>query len=374
MTIFRPSRRPLLGARVALIYSPGSVAVDYAAALVRGPERALSELGALVDTMTTAHHRESIEAFHAARPTVGGDVFEAGSSLHDGILSFLEDAPAGGYDLLIGYFYDTMLAPRVREALRRSAKRLVNYPLNLLDQPERFREALQFFDETWCAEEYALEELRRVPGCADKIRYVPMASDPFIFRPLGSPAHPAVLFTGLAYGRRGELLARVGRELPLTVTGSGHGPMGTVRALAREVLKEGRRVAPHEVAARLRRSLAGSAPIGDEGYARLAATHGVSVGFNDVRRETSGEVVYKVRLREYDAAMTGLCHVAQRLPELERAFSAEEMLFYDTADELIEHMRRIARGETNWRAIARAARARAESDHTWTRRFLDVLG
>lgn len=373
MTIFRGAARPLRDARVGLIFSPGSLVVDYSAALVRGPERALAELGAIVDTMTTAHHREDIEAFYARRPRPGVDFFGPGSSLHDGLLSFLAEAPVGGYDLLLGYFYDTMLSPRIREALRRSARRLINYPLNLLDQTDHFRMALDFFDETWCAEEGVLAELRALPGLRDKIRYVPMASDPFLFRPLGVAVTPRVLFAGSAYGRRGELLARFGRELPITVTGTGHGSLGVLRSIGRELLKEHRRIGMGEMVERFRRRSRGVA-LGDEAYARMAASHGVSVGFNDVRRESSGEIVYKVRLREYDAPMTGLCHLAQRLPELQRSFEdGREMLLYDDAEEAISLLGRIAAGDLDWRAVGARARARAESDHTWTRRLHDVF-
>ncbi len=374
MSPFRPGRRPLEGARVALIFSPGNIGIDYSAALVRGPERALLELGAVVDTMTTAHHREDIEAFYQRKPVLGREVFEAGSTLHDGLLAFLSEAPPGGYDFVLGYFYDVMLAPAVCEALRRSARRLINYPLNLLDQTEHFRRCLEFFDETWCAEEGVIDELRATSGLADKTRYVPMASDPFLFRSLGQPTAPRVLFAGSSYGRRGELLARFGREVPVTISGAGHGPLGTAKTIAREVIKDRRWVSPREVADRLRRSRKVGEPVGDEAYSRLAATHGISVGFNDVRRERTGEVVFKVRLREYDATMAGLCHLAQRLPELERGFEdGREILLYTEPDEAVAWLARIARGEVDWRAIGRAARARAETDHTWTRRFYDVF-
>lgn len=380
MSAFRPPQRPLEGARVALLFSPGNVAIDYSAALVRGPERALMELGATVDTMTTAHHAEEILGFYARGADPLRDTFPEDGAFVGGMLELLESAPAGGWDLLLGYFYDTMLTPRVCEALRKHARRTVNYPLNLLDQTEHFRRALDLFDETWCSEEAVLAELRARPGLADRIRYVPMASDPFLFRALGSlgglgaPPSPRVLFAGSAYGRRGELLARFAREIPVTVSGSRQDPVSTVRALAREVLKERRRISPREISERIAASVSVGAPLGDEGYCRKAAAHGISVGFNDVRRESTGEVVYKVRLREYDAAMTGLCHLARRLPELERAFDpGKEMLLYDDEEQAVDQLRRIARGEIDWRAIGRAARARAETDHSWTRRFYDAL-
>ena len=78
----------------------------------------------------------------------------------------------------------------------------------------------------------------------------------------------------------------------------------------------------------------------------------------------------KVRLRDYEAPMCGLCHLAARLPELERGFEdRKEMLFYDDADEIPELLARIRRNEISWREIGRRARMRAEAEHTWTRRL-----
>lgn len=360
------SARPLAGRKVALVFGPGNVSIDYAAALVRGPERALLELGATVHTFTAAHYREAIEAHALPRPKPHVRYADA-SPLPAGIVSFLEEN--GPYDLTLAYFYDNYLTPRVVETLRRRGGRLVNYPLNLLDQPNHFEDCLALFDETWCAEEEAVAALApRFPG---KLRYVPMASDPWIFRPVGEPEAPRVLFVGSAYGERVELLARCAAELPTTVAGSGFDLAGVARNIARRVVRERHLPGVREAARMVAASARGRRqPIGDEAYVRLAATHGVSVGFSDVKQETTGKIVHKVRLREYDATMTGLCHVARRLPETTRHFEdGREILLYDTTDELFAHLRRIREGSVDWRAIGRAARARAARDHTWTARL-----
>lgn len=362
------------GKRIALVLGPGNLAVDYAQALVRGPERALLELGFDVQTFNTAHYKESIQAFYRRRPRVGPrvgiDQFPEGEGLVRGLLDFFG---ADRFDLTIGLFYDAYLTPALMGVLRERGGRLVNWPLNLLDQENHFRRCLAFFDETWCAEEGALEGLRAQHGA--RIRFVPMASDPHIFRPLGSPKEPAVLFLGSAYGERVQMLARCGEILPTTVAGPGHGPVSVLRTIARRALRERHFIGPREGAQLLLRSVRGRAqPVGDEEYVRLAAAHGVSVGFSDVKQETTGKTVHKVRLREYDAAMTGLCHLARRLPELERHFEpGKEMLLYDSTDELFELLREIARGQIDFRAVGAAARKRAVRDHTWTTRLRAAL-
>ena len=370
MTLIRDAGRPLAGKRVALVFGPGNVAIDYAAALVRGPERALLELGASVDTFTFSHYLDAIVAYARDRPPHGLR-YPEGSPLPRGLVDFFESG--GPYDLTLAYFYDIYLTPSVVETLRRRGGRLVNYPLNLLDQSNHFADCLALFDETWCAEEDALALLsERFPR---KLRYVPMASDPWIFRPLGEPARPRLLFVGSAYADRAEQLARCAEVIPTTVSGSGFDLLGVVRGLGRRLVRDHHLVPPLAaagmVASALRRD---RRPIGDEHYVRLAAQHGVSVGFSDVKQETTGRIVHKVRLREYDATMTGQCHLARRLPELQRHFEeGREILLYDDPSELPGLLRRIVGGELDWRAIGRAARARAAAEHTWTVRFREAL-
>lgn len=359
MTLVRDGARPLLGKRVAFIYGPGHILVDYASSLVHGPERALLELGAQVDTFNYALVQDAIIEFERHRPDPAKDVYSGESSLVRGIVSLLEEG--GPYDLTIGLFYDWCLAPPVVEALKRHGGRLINYPMNLLDQPRHFARCVELFDETWCTEEEAL------PSLGARGRYVPMASDPWMFRPVATPASPRLLFVGSAYGARRELLARCAREIGTTVSGSGFDLKGALRGVARALIREKRIPSPGVL-------LRGNPPIGDEAFVRLAGSHGVSVGFSDVRQESTGSIVHKVRLREYESTMAGMCHLAYRLPELERHFEdGREILLYDDPAQLPGLLARIVRGEIDWRSIGAAARRRAARDHTWTQRFRRAL-
>lgn len=360
MTLVRDAARPLLGKRIAFLFGPGNIAVDYASSLVRGPERALLELGASVHTLNYALLKDDILGFQETRPDPRRDRYPDNSPFVRAGSALLEEG--GPFDLTIGLFYDSCLADRLVEALRKHGGRLINYPLNLLDQPAHFTRCLELFDETWCAEEEAL------PSLGSKGRYVPMASDPWIFRPVGVPREPRLLFVGSAYGARREMLARCSEVLETTVAGARFDAVSALRGLARTMVRERRLPSRHAL-------FRGQPPIGDEAYVRLAATHGVSAGFADVVREGTGELLHKVRLREYDATMTGLCHLAFRLPELERHFEdGKEILLYRSQDELPPLLARIARGSIDWRAIGAAARKRSVRDHTWTRRFSAALG
>jgi hypothetical protein len=360
--------RDLAGARVVLLYGPGNVAIDCAGGLWRGIERGLLDLGAEVATLNLSYFKAAIR---------GGDApYPDDSPLVRGMIDFLHAQwPGQKIDLCFGLFHDVYLTAGLQAALRERCAKVVNYPLNLLDQPHRFVESLRFCDETFCSEEDALAPARAVAGSDAKVRYVPMAADPWIFRPTGEAPSPRLLFVGSAYADRAWLLDRCAEVLPVSMYGQGHDLRGIARGLGRELLRRGRLTPPVQAARMLRRAAARTPlHVSDEEYVRLAATHGVSVGFSEVVQERTGRLLRKVRLREYEATMAGLCHLAWPLPELQRGFEGgKELLFYESEEQITDLLAQIKGGAIDFRAVGRAARARAERDHTWTVRLRAAL-
>ena len=354
------------GKRIALLYGPGQLSADYANGLLRGIERGLLELGAEVATLNLSFFKRVIH---------GGDApYADDSPFVTGIVRFLDETwPDQKFDYCFGMFHDVFLRPPVREALRRRCLRLLNYPLNLLDQPHRFEESIAFFDSTLCSEEEAFQELSaRFPG---KLQYVPMASDPYIFRPLATPPRPGLLFVGSLYAERQWFLDECAQRIPVSAYGVNHTVPAVVRGIGRELLRNGKWTSPVQAARMVRRAaMRDRRLVSDEEFVRLASEHGVSIGFSEVRQEHTNKLCHKVRLREYEATMMGMCHLARRLPELERGFDeGKEILLYDSFDEALELLTKINSGEIDWRSIGEGARRRAERDHTWTHRLASVF-
>jgi len=79
-----------------------------------------------------------------------------------------------------------------------------------------------------------------------------------------------------------------------------------------------------------------------------------------------------IHLREFEAPMCGAVHLANRFAELREYFEEDkEMLFYGLEEELLDKVRyylKPARDSLR-DEIRQRARRRAESDHTWTKRF-----
>jgi spore maturation protein CgeB len=273
------------------------------------------------------------------------------------------------YDVIIGYFYDSILTENTKKALKKYGKRLINYPLNLQDQPFLFSECLNFFDETWCAEETVVNLLVKENG--RKIRYVPMASDPSLYRPLFSLTSLRAVFVGSAYGSRLLLLSDAASILPVVAGGIGYSKKSALKQAIKYFIKK-----KYTLGWKVFRDWFLSSKVNiytggfsDEGFVKIASECGISLGFNDVGMP-NGEIGFKVRLREYESTMCGLCHIAQRLPELERHFvDREEILLYDNEKEFIEILRGIASGDLDWRSIGKAARAKSIIEHTWAKRL-----
>ena len=353
--------KPLTKARVALVYGPGNLAVDYCAALLRGIERGLLENGAEVDTCNLAL---LIGVERGVRTSQGRE-----STIAAGVITFLNQS-AAPYDICLALLHDAYLTANLQEALRKKCHRVVNYPLNLLDQPHLFARATEFCDETFCAEEPALADLRHRYG-ARKIRYVPLASDPHVYWRVATPESPRALFVGTIYADRHALLTACAEVIPVSVFGSNFTVPAMLRATAKELIKH-RNIARAGDAALLmfRAATRDKRMVSDEEFVRLAGEHGVSLGLSTVHQELTGLPLRKVRLRDYDAGMCGMCHVSARMPELERAFSeGEEMLFYDEPEQLLDILRKVAAGNIEWPDIGRRARLRAAADHTWTVRL-----
>ena len=150
-------------------YSPGNHSVELRRrAIARIEARTPSKMGAEVRTLNLSLYGRHTSV-RTARP------YPSDSPLTQGIVSFLEDNWPDSRidDLCFGLFHDAYLSERLMDTLRRRCKRVLNYPLNLLRPSlHRFTRALEFCDDTFCAEEAALTELTERWGA--KIRYVPL--------------------------------------------------------------------------------------------------------------------------------------------------------------------------------------------------------
>lgn len=99
----------------------------------------------------------------------------------------------------------------------------------------------------------------------------------------------------------------------------------------------------------------------------------ITLGINDLGHTFHlRKPIVEIRLRDFEAPMSGACHIMYRVPQMLGCFEEDkEMLFYSSIEELADKIRYyLSSKQDNERiAIKHRARKRALNDHTFQMRF-----
>lgn len=318
----------------------------------------------------------------------------------------------GGCDLLFAMARDTNTEPSAIIEIRRKGVPCVNFHCDDLTVPYRLRKIGRSFDLQWITARQA-EPL--VASYGAKVVVLPMAANPHFFRRVSVAEERVVGFIGSLYGARARYIVDlVNSGIPICIYGKSTGAVGVdgrlrsnpaVRALGRLIptirhmlksltFETGRRCIVGAVKRSLlelvedKKSLQSSlsrvqfhgSPTFEEipeCYSRL----GLSLGsLHTASTYVLRRPLMYIRLREFEAAMCGAVHIANRFPELQEHFEEDcEMLFYSDVDELVDKAKFYLAPQRDAlrEQIRQRARRRAENDHTWLRRFSriwEILG
>lgn len=169
-------------------------------------------------------------------------------------------------------------------------------------------------------------------GC--KAIYFPEASDPDLFRPLNHTKVHDVCFVGSNYGIRNQLAETLVRAGVNVVTYGKGWPNGRIKTEAVPMLFSKSRI------------ILGCGTIGHS---------------NDF---------FSLKLRDFDGPMSGSLYITHDNPDLQPLFRiGDEMVTFRTIPDMVDKVRFLLANEREREAMARAGRARAVSDHTWSHRF-----
>ncbi len=150
-----------------------------------------------------------------------------------------------------------------------------------------------------------------------------------------------VSFIGAAYGSRRAMIERLRHE-GVEVACFGHGwPEGPVETTCMaEIIRQSR----------------------------------VSLNFSDGAHGPVGFTNRQIKARIFEVPGCGGCLLTERAPNLERYFHlGQDVLAFDGVDELIEQVKRLLSHPERRDAIARGGFERVRRDHTYERRFEEVL-
>lgn len=188
--------------------------------------------------------------------------------------------------------------------------------------------------------------LTTAPECVDwylkegcPAMFFPEASDPTIFHPRPDlPKTHDVSFVGRRYGIREKIVFAL-RRAGIKVTAYGDG------------WEDGY--------------------IGIEEVPRLFAQSRMVLGIGTIGHSAD---FYALKMRDFDGPMSGTCYVTHDNADLKKVYDVgREIVTYRTIDECVDKISLYLKRETEREEIAEAGHKRAMNDHTWNKRFEDLL-
>lgn len=257
-------------------------------------------------------------------------------------------------DLLFTYFYSAYVDPEVIREIRRMGIITVNWYCNGSYQFDLVSEIAPAYDYCLVPEKFRLADYRAVG--ANPI-YCQEAANPSIYHPYDLPTEFDVTFVGQRYGNRPRYIKHlIAGKVPVRVWG----PRWT----------DPPRQPSHgdeELAA-----CAGGA-LEDEELIRMYSRSRISLGFGAVAHlpEDGSPPIRQVRLRDFEAPMSGAFYLTEYFEELTEFFEPDrEVVMFQSADELVDKCRYYLAHPHKREMIRQAGRARACAEHTWQRRFM----
>jgi hypothetical protein len=302
---------------------------------------------------------------------------------------------AGRVDLFYGYFYSSVVYPETIDLIRKSGVPTVNFSCNNVHQFDLVRDIAPCFDVCVVPEQAAQMDFQAVGSRPVRIQ---LAANPRVYRPLPLPRTYDVTFVGQRYADRAELLGHLYAS-GVAVRAWGAGWQARKRLDVAQ-LKAGLALVEDErwdgVRRLVRQRLARSESAGatdtlvdnhvdtsDFGGPRLLqrdlvamfSRSRLSLGFataGDSHR--SARRLTHLRLREFEAPMSGALYLTEHQSELAEYFTpGAEVLTYTDADDLLDKARFYLAHQETAERIRRAGFERARREHTWQHRFEDLF-
>lgn len=261
-------------------------------------------------------------------------------------------------DLFFSYFYSAYVEPDVIREIRRMGIATVNWYCNASYQFDLVSEIAPAYDFCLVPEKFRLEDYRRVG--ANPV-YCQEAANPNVYRPHDVPLEYDVTFVGQRYGNRPLYLRRL---VEAGIDVRAWGPRWDEQAW--------RARSPSEIELAKRALPA----LSDAELVVMYSRSRISLGFSAVAQvpKDGSPPIRQVRLRDFEAPMSGAFYLVERFGELAEFFEPDkEIVFFEDEEDLVDKARFYVRNDAARDRIREAGMRRAREEHTWHRRFESVF-
>ncbi|MBN1427562.1 MAG: glycosyltransferase [Anaerolineae bacterium] len=287
------------------------------------------------------------------------------------------------FDVFFSYFWTAICDPETVEEIKRMGITTINWYCNASYQFHLVKDLAPAYHYSLVPEKFRLDDYRHAG--ANPI-YCQEAANPTIYHPYDLPVTYDVVFVGQRYGNRPIYIAELARAgIDVRAFGPGWIPnpvprrplwRGVASALKYMLLE--RSLPPKQSSPNhIHIPLANCGPsLTDEEYVQMYSRSKISLGFTSVAGcpLENGKVIKQVRLRDFEAPMSGAFYMVEYFDELEEFFEPnKEIVFYSDPSDLVDKARHYLSHDTVRNRIRQASMKRARAEHTWQKRFKMVF-
>ncbi|MEW6403328.1 MAG: glycosyltransferase [Chloroflexota bacterium] len=302
-------------------------------------------------------------------------------------------------DIFFSFVMGNKMSAEAVLCIRELGIKTVNFTSDPLPVAHRYKRIAKAFDMCWVCEPEAINTIKSYGA---RVFHAPVAANPYTCHPSVSTEDVNVSFCGQPReGRFFYVTELFRRGIPVELYGVGWKHLenaANASARRRQLTflqklshlraslshKHGRILMTTALIRRLRRrklpldiqthiEMHAHGPLSFPDMVRLFSRSKLSLGFNEVGHTyLLKKPLLAVRLRDFEAPMSGACHIMYRVPIMQEQFEEnKEMLFYSSVDELVDKIRYWldSRRDTERKKIKERARKRALREHTWSHRF-----
>lgn len=296
-------------------------------------------------------------------------------------------------DLFFSYFYSAFCRPAVIEEIARLGITTMNWYCNGSHQFHLVQDIAPAYDYCLVPEKFRLDDYRRVGATPI---YFQEAANPNFYKPYSLPREYDATFVGQKYGDRPEYIRYLlDSGIDIRVWGRGWLPSQPQpkRSTLWEELAKLRRLKSAEgwqaAGRRLRRfympqrdsvepkpeidlpvSVMGP-PLADDEMIKMYSRSKISLGFSTCgETHKSAQRILQVRLRDFEAPMSGAFYMVEYMQELEEFFDiGKEIICYQDKADLVYKVKYYLTHDAEREQIRLAGHRRALTEHTWHKRF-----
>lgn len=291
-----------------------------------------------------------------------------------------------GIDLVFTYFDNRHVLPESIIRIRDAGALTINWFCNAAHQFSSISQVAPSFDYCMVPEKVAMSKYKAIGATPI---YIPMAADPVFYHPYSNTEeiYDGCFIGNKYYNREVLLLNLIQNGFDVRIFGTNwvfqrlivdssfsfpsriRSYGGDVRRRVVQALSELR---GKKIPGRLC-----SGPIEDTEMVKLSSVSKITLGLSDVILD-DGSVMKHVRLRDFEAPMSGACYLTAYLKELESFYEiGTEIDCYSSEEEFLDKFRFYINNDAARKALRTNGRRRAETEHTWSHRFkklFDIIG